>query len=1583
MNRKYNYKKGKKRFVCIALIAIFFQVISLLPAIGVKAQEITNKFQFITQVKLTGNDGKPINESSNPVSKNSEVKLTYKFNIPNNQEVKKGDHYTMQIPKEIKIISKLNFPIILDNGDKIADVTIDTDGKVNIVFTEFAENNSNVSGFFYIDTQFNPDQIGNDNPVRIEFDLGGDSGPNVIEVNFEQPEAPKASIKKDGSYDPLKNEITWKITVNPENVKVNNPQVVDNILEGQEFIPGSVKINGAYAKSTDYNYQNKKLTCNFGEVIDRQQIITFKTKVIDPKISQSEGATTYEYNKAILNHDGTSKESNEASIKVVTDFINKNGSYDPVTKRINWIINVNNNAQHIENAIVIDSIPQGLELTAGSVKLDGASSNSYKVEGQKFIYTFEKEINEPHTITFSTDVVDPNAYNSNVGKEYKNKVDLEGKGVPDNATDSKGINVPTSIIEKQGIGYNPATGEITWKVTINNNKISIKNPVVTDDIRIGQEYVQGSASIEKGTAKGSFKYEKADGSDKLKTGTLIYTFNDAINEIHTITFKTRVTDPNVYAGNRNENYFNVAKLEGDNIIPSTSQGRQNVQSQVIQKIGRNFDYIKREFTWEIIINRNGMTLPNAYVTDITGDKQEFVDNSVMINGKPAEKSNYNYDKDTKTLRYNFPSEIKTHQILTFKTRIADSSIFNTNGEKEFKNTAKLITDIVPGSVESTGKVKVKNALIDKNSDYTRGNDYIDWNVTVNSNKILIKNAVLTDILQEGLELDTTSIKLYKAMLNSNGSLSMGEEITLGKDDVKYNAITREFNFQLPSSTSEAYILTFRTNVVDKKKSPFTNTISFKGTGITEKSDSNKVDVIFQGAGGGGVGETGSIKVVKVNKNNENDKLQGTVFELLDKYQNVIKTSEPTGVNGDVIFNKLKFDIDYYVKEKTPPQGYLISDEVYKFQVENSKEQKNISYNYKDEKIKGEIKFVKTGHNDTPLQGAEFTLYSISDIKYENPLAIATSDMLGIVHFKDVEYGEYIIKETKAPEGYNISTETLKANITENGKIVKPTPESISNTKIKGNIEFTKQGDNKKPLQGAQFKLYKEWDNNFKDPIAVAVSDENGYVQFKDVEYGKYNIKETKAPEGYAISGKVLTAEITQHGSTVKSNPNSISNTRIRGNVEVKKLGEDKNALKGGEFTLYNTQGEAIKTSVSGEDGIAIFKDLQYGEYTIKETKAPEGYNISNEILKASIKENGTTVKANPYSISNTKIRGNIEFTKQGEDKKLLQGAEFKIYEETDEKFEKPIQKAISDENGHVEFKNIEYGNYNIKETKAPRGYNISHEVLKVSIKENGKVVKVNPEIISNTKIRGHVSVKKLDKYNRPLKGAEFALYNVKGEAINTSISGEDGIAIFRDLIYGEYTIKETKAPEGYLVSEGDIKVFVNEDGKLYIYEVINNRIKGTVLITKTDMKEKLLQGAEFTLFDDKGKKIASSISDKNGVSAFKDVDYGKYTIKETKAPKGYNLSEKKLEININSPEIQKFTLKNEPEKLINKIINNPSKNSNKEGEAIVNGASDYQNKINDLLPKTGGWLDFKGLMTVGSLTTISGVILFLKKNKKK
>ncbi len=102
-----------------------------------------------------------------------------------------------------------------------------------------------------------------------------------------------------------------------------------------------------------------------------------------------------------------------------------------------------------------------------------------------------------------------------------------------------------------------------------------------------------------------------------------------------------------------------------------------------------------------------------------------------------------------------------------------------------------------------------------------------------------------------------------------------------------------------------------------------------------------------------------------------------------------------------------------------------------------------------------------------------------------------------------------------------------------------------------------------------------------------------------------------------------------------------------------------------------------------------------------------------------------------------------------------------------------------------------------------------------------------------------------------------------------------------------------------------------------------------------------------------GKEVTTVVSDKDGIAAFNDVDYGSYTIKETKAPKGYILSKEELQVKVNSMEIQKFTVKNESEKIVDKIIN--------------------------VLPNTGGVFDYK--LIIGALAIIGGVSLVSKRKK--
>ncbi|MBU5293033.1 LPXTG cell wall anchor domain-containing protein, partial [Anaerosalibacter bizertensis] len=202
---------------------------------------------------------------------------------------------------------------------------------------------------------------------------------------------------------------------------------------------------------------------------------------------------------------------------------------------------------------------------------------------------------------------------------------------------------------------------------------------------------------------------------------------------------------------------------------------------------------------------------------------------------------------------------------------------------------------------------------------------------------------------------------------------------------------------------------------------------------------------------------------------------------------------------------------------------------------------------------------------------------------------------------------------------------LKASITEDGKTIKANPESISNKKIRGTIEFSKLGEDKKPLAGAEFTLYSK--DNDKLAIATAVSDSKGKVVFENIPYGNYIIKETKAPAGYLLSGTELKANITEDGKTIKANPESISNKKIKGTLELSKIDKSTSKpLANAKIAVYDEDGKLVEEKITDKNGIAKFEQLPYGKYYFMETEAPLGYVKNNEKYTFEIENNGETIK---------------------------------------------------------------------------------------------------------------------------------------------------------------------------------------------------------------------------------------------------------------------------------------------------------------------------------------------------------------------
>lgn len=1650
-------RKTKK--VTVTILVLF--TIQLFSGIGcgdiVKAEE--NKvFNFIKSIELTDFNDKPLEDA---IDKSSDVRVKFNFEIPNIEDVQEGEIFTVNIPNQIELISNFDEEIQDRDGEVVAIAHFKKGGQIDIEFTEYAEAHSNVSGYFYLDTKFDRNNIGNNESEKMQFTFSGEAEPIEIEVKFKQDPVPETSISKWSSgYDGAKNEITWNIEFNKENANLKNTIITDNIPFGQEYIEGTATIdNGADASGFSYSKadlsdkdKSGTLTYTFNGETNKKHIISFKTRISDTSILPDEqGESVNLTNKAILNVNGEIKESNEASVNVKTNYIEKRGTYNPEGKKIDWTIKVNNNALELNDLKVEDVIPEGLELITDSFKVNNKVNNNYNYDeiNKKLDYTFNGTINTQQIITYSTKVVDEKVYQSNDTTDFKNTATivegLEGKPYSD-AT----VGVGSNILRKSAVdNYDAANHYLTWKIEVNSNEVELVNPVVTDNIPIGQKYVDGSFKIDGVDADtNKFEYEPALDGDADETGSITYSFNETINKKYIITFQTEVTDSSVYAGNvSNKNYSNTAYMKADNILNEVnSKANQNVTSNVIDKQSLSYDSVSKEITWKIIVNNNKTKLKDVVITDNINIGQEYVTKSFKIDEVDPDADKFNYKpaiegdaEKTGTITYSFKDEINETHVIIFKTKITDDSIFNSNGKKTVKNKIEITGDVIPPNVFTEAKREIENSVVKKSADYQTGNDYIDWNVVINSNSISMGNVDVEDIFQEGLELDTASVELYKQILNTNGTLVKGEAVELNENSVKYDAKTRKFIFSFPNEVNSPYLLTFRTNVVDKSKSPFTNKVNFKGEKTSENSTSDPVKVEFQSGGGGAVGTRGTITVNKVDKDKNNIKLKGAKFILLDRYKNEISSGE-TDDNGSLTFNKIKFDIPYYLQEVDPPQGYVSDETQREFMIKSSDDSKNIEYTIENTIIKANLELKKLDKNSNQLKGAEFTIYD--SIDSVNGIKTGVTDESGIVTFESLPYGIYYYAETKAPEGYVLDGTKHKFIINENEVVLK---ETVENEKIVGNIKVVKEGENNEFLPNAEITLYDLAGNK----IETLVTEENGEVIFGNIPYGDYEIKETKAPERYNISEEVLKVSVDGEETGLLYEAGTITNTKIKGTIKINKLDQDGNKVVGAEFTLYNNNDEVISTSLTKEDGIALFKDVVYGDYHIKESKTPEGYIGTDEIIQVSVKENNLVYA---YEIENTRIKGTIEIIKVDEDGNPLKGAEFTIYDSfdkevakatTDEngivKFENlvygnyyyveteapegyllkndkhdftinengitlketivnerilgnikafkidednkflanaeltlfdsqgnEVQSLVTNENGEVTFENIPYGDYEVKETKAPEGYNISEEILKVSVngEESGLVYEAGK--ITNTKIKADIKINKLDQDGNKVIGVEFTLYNNADEVIETSVTNEDGIAVFKDVVYGNYYIKETKTPEGYIGTDEKIEVSVKENNSVYSYEIENTRIKGTVEIKKVDENGNPLKGAEFTLYNKEGKEISKSISDENGIVRFEAVDYGKYILKETKSPKGYIKDDTEVEVVIDSSKTQVFTFKNVKIK-----------------EAVNNGNIDNNNSLGKgNLPSTGDVFDIRLFILVGLALIVVGCGLLFKKKLK-
>ncbi|MEH7459721.1 SpaA isopeptide-forming pilin-related protein [Bacillus sp. JJ1127] len=223
--------------------------------------------------------------------------------------------------------------------------------------------------------------------------------------------------------------------------------------------------------------------------------------------------------------------------------------------------------------------------------------------------------------------------------------------------------------------------------------------------------------------------------------------------------------------------------------------------------------------------------------------------------------------------------------------------------------------------------------------------------------------------------------------------------------------------------------------------------------------------------------------------------------------------------------------------------------------------------------------------------------------------------------------------------------------------------------------------------------------------------------------------------------------------------------------------------------------------------------------------------------------------------------------------------------------------------------------------------------------------KLGSDLAVNWEAAGSVKVKKVGENGEVLAGAVFEVFNSNNESVGKITTGADGTAELNNLPIGTYTVKEIKAPTGYVSDEKTqtIEVKTGETGTI---QVVNNKVKGNIEIKKLSDSGKVLPNVEFSVFTEDGKEVKKVVTKENGIAKVDGLTYGKYYFLETKTPNGYvgNKTKYPFEIKEHNKTLT-FTVENTEVKGSVKLLKVDNEDISKKLEGAVFELKDASGKV--------------------------------------
>ena len=572
-----------------------------------------------------------------------------------------------------------------------------------------------------------------------------------------------------------------------------------------------------------------------------------------------------------------------------------------------------------------------------------------------------------------------------------------------------------------------------------------------------------------------------------------------------------------------------------------------------------------------------------------------------------------------------------------------------------------------------------------------------------------------------------------------------------------------------------------------------NDATLKGKQFETKDVTNTAAV--QVAGGSGVGYVFTIHVHKVN--DESQPLAGAKFKIVRQANNQVIGEYVTDENGDITVNALLKD-KYILTETEAPAGYTIKEADTFVNAEDFGKDHKVTKTIVNPKAKPK-ETKATIELDKALTGRDLKDGEFSFELYEGATKLQTvTNKNGKVTFDPISYKEagehtYTVKEVVGNTPgitYDTTEKQVPVKVTQDGQALKadlvyPENKTFNNTYTAPQPAKAKISASK-ILEGAELKNG-EFNFQLLDETGKVLQTKqnaaDGTVTFDDISYssedaGKtfhYTIKEV-VPESKAKGmtydeGSIdATVTVTKDDASntlkasvaygdKKSFTNKLVTTSIPPtpptvdkpelklyNIQLHKANADGNALAGAVFGLFeadgttpvaNPYGEGQATATSDANGLVTFTGFEAKDYVVKELTAPEGYQLSADVIKVSASElkaatnlvvdKGTVVNKpftsippTPPTVDKPELKlYSIQLHKVNQEGKALVGAVFGLFEADGTT---PVANpygagqatATSDANGLVTFTGLEAKDYVVRELTAPDGYQLSDEVIKIA-----------------------------------------------------------------------------------------------------------------------------------------------------------------------------------------------------------------------------------------------------------------------------